>query len=95
MPGTPPRPSCVLTHLITPTYTAHSSHIALVAKNPPANSRGVRDAGLISGSGRSEGNGNPVFLPGKFHEQRGPVVYYPWGCRFRHDKDTTKQTYII
>ena len=32
-----------------------------MVKNPPANARDVRDAGLIPGSGRSpgEGNGNP------------------------------------
>ena len=54
----------------------------------------ARDAGLFSGSGRSEGNGNPVFLPGKFHEQRSLAVYSPWGCRVRHDKDMTKHTHI-
>ena len=34
----------------------------LVAKNPPANARDIRDAGLIPGSGIShrEGNGNPL-----------------------------------
>ena len=39
------------------------------------------DGGLVPGSGRSpgEGNGNPVFLPGKSHEQRRLVGYSPQG----------------
>ena len=38
-----------------------ASQVALVVKNLPGNAGDVRDAGLISGSGRSpgEGNGNP------------------------------------
>ena len=41
---------------------ARASQVALVVKNPPANARDVRDAGLIPGSGRSpgEGYGNPL-----------------------------------
>ena len=32
------------------------------------------------------GNGNPVFLPGKFHGQRSLVGYSPWGRkRVGHD----------
>ena len=40
-----------------------------MVKNSPAN---VRDAGLIPGLRRSprEGNGNPVFLPGKSQDTR-------------------------
>ena len=36
--------------------------VVLVVKNPPANVRGIRDTGLIPGSGRSpgEGQGNPL-----------------------------------
>ena len=36
--------------------------MALVVKNPPANSGDIRDTGLIPGSGRSPGreHGNPV-----------------------------------
>ena len=49
----------------------------------------VGDLGLISGSGRSpgEGNGNSlcVFLPGESHEQRNLTVYTPWGHRGRQD----------
>ena len=44
----------------------------------------ARDLALISGSGRSPGEGNewlsiPAFLPGKFHGQRSLVGYSPWG----------------
>ena len=43
----------------------------------------VRDSGLISGSGRSpgEGNGYPLkyFLPVEFHGQRSLMSYRPWG----------------
>ena len=37
--------------------------VELVAKNPPANTGDIRDAGSIPGSGRSpgEGNGNPLW----------------------------------
>ena len=36
--------------------------VALVVKNPPVNAGGVRDAGWITGLGRSSGggNGNPL-----------------------------------
>ena len=37
--------------------------------------------GLIPGSGRSPGEGTPVFLPGEFHGQRDLVGYSPWGCK--------------
>ena len=39
-----------------------SSRGRLVVKNPPANARDVRDAGLIHGSGRSPGGGNGYTL---------------------------------
>ena len=47
----------------------------LVAKNSPDN---AGDMGLIPGSGRfpGEGNGTPVFLPGKSHGKRS---YSPSG----------------
>jgi len=43
-------------------YTHRTSQVALVVKNPPANTRDVRDMGLIPGSGRSPGGGhdNPL-----------------------------------
>ena len=39
-----------------------ASHVALVVKNPPANSGDMRDGALILGSGRSPGggHGNPL-----------------------------------
>ena len=39
------------------------------------------DAGSIprEGSSPGVGNGNPVFLPGKFHGQRILAGYSPWG----------------
>ena len=43
------------------------------------------DVSLISGSGRSSGEGNgypsPVFLFGKSHGQRSLAGYSPWGCK--------------
>ena len=43
------------------------------------------DPGSIPSLGRSagEGHGNliPVFLPGKFHEQRSLTGHSPWGCK--------------
>ena len=39
-----------------------ASHVALAAKNPPANAGDIKDMGSIPGLGRSpeEGNGNPL-----------------------------------
>ena len=40
----------------------------------------ARDLGLISGLGRSPGEGNgKLFLPGEFHGQRSLEGYSPWG----------------
>ena len=51
-----------------------------VLKNPFANAGATRDLGSISGLGRfPEGNGTPVFLPGKFHGQKSLASYSPWG----------------
>ena len=51
-----------------------------MVKNPPAN---VGGSGLILRLKRSpgEGNGNPVFLPGKSHGQRSLADYSLWGCK--------------
>ena len=48
------------------------------------------DPSLISGWGRSpgEGNGTPVFLPGKSHGWRNLVGYSPWG---RKELDRTER----
>ena len=35
-----------------------ASQVALVIKNPPASAGATRDVGLVSGSGRSPGEGN-------------------------------------
>ena len=60
-----------------------ASQVALVVKNPPANARDIRDAGLIPGLGRSPGGEEwqptPVFPPQKFHGQSSPAGYSPWG----------------
>ena len=60
-----------------------------MVKNLPANAGDARDAGSISGSGRSleeEWQSTPVFLPGKSHGQRNLASYSPWGHkRVRHD----------
>ena len=51
------------------------------------------DMGLIPGSGRFPGEGNPldfpVFLPGKSHGQRTLAGYGPWGHK---ESDTTEVT---
>ena len=46
--------------------------------------------GLISGPGKSpgEGNGYPVFLPGEFHGQRSLVGCSPWDHK---ELDTPEQ----
>ena len=61
-----------------------ASQVVLVVKNPPANVGDIRDADSIPGSGRSPGvhkwQPAPVFMPGKFHEQRSLVGYSPCDC---------------
>ena len=53
--------------------------MAQVAKNPPANAGDSGDLGSIPESVRSTGRGHgnplPIFLPGKFHEQRSLAGY--------------------
>ena len=48
----------------------------------------VGDLGSVPELGRSpgEGNGSPVFLPGKSYGQRRLAGYSPWGCK---ESDTT------
>ena len=52
-----------------------------MVKNPPADAGGIRDAGLIPGSGRSPGEGawqpTPEFMLGESHGQRNLVSYSP------------------
>ena len=55
-----------------------SFQVAVVVKNPPANTEDLGDAGLIPGSGRSpgRGNGSPLqYLPGESHGQRSLAGY--------------------
>ena len=56
-----------------------ASHMVL--ESLPANSREIRAASLIPGSGRSLGGGGwqptPVFLPGESHGQRSLAGYGP------------------
>ena len=60
-----------------------------VIKNLPAN---AEDSISVPGLGRSpeEGNGNPVFLPGKYHGQRNLVGYIPWD---HEELDITEHTH--
>ena len=53
--------------------------MVLVVKNIPTNVGDIKDAGSISGSGKSPEGGQPtpVFLPGESHRQRSLVGYSP------------------
>jgi len=56
--------------------------MALVVKNVPANAGDARDAGSITGSGRSPGGGMATHSNShleKFYEQRNLAGYSPWG----------------
>ena len=54
-------------------------------KDPLANAGDIRDTGLIPGSGRSPGGGQPTpaFLPGESYG-----LYSPWGSK---ESDMTEQ----
>ena len=60
-----------------------ASQVAIVVKNPPANTGDIKDAGSVPGSGRSPGGRNgqstPVILPEESHGQRILAGYSPWG----------------
>ena len=61
-----------------------------MVKNPPANAGGIRDAGLISESGRSPRGGNETPLQYSCLENpldREASGYSPWGCG---ESDTTE-----
>ena len=64
-----------------------------MVKNLPAKAGDLRDKGLISGSGRSpgEGNGNPLQYSclENPHGQRSLVGYSPWGLK---ESDITEAT---
>ena len=59
------------------------SQVALVVKNPPANSGDITDMGSIPGLGRSPEGGiathSSIFLPGEPHGQRSLAGFSPWG----------------
>ena len=58
-------------------------------KNTPANAGDTGDVSSIPDSGRSpKQQPTPVFLPGKYHEQRSLMGYSPWGHK---ESDMTKQ----
>ena len=67
-----------------------ASQVALVVKNSPANAGDTKRRGFDSWVGkvswRRKWQPTPVFLPGKFHGQRGVAGYSPWGLRVRHDR---------
>ena len=75
-------------HISPQLQMKRASQVALVVKNPPANTGDTRDVSLIPGSGRFLGSRKwhptPVFLPGKFHGQRGLE-----GCK---ESDMTERT---
>ena len=70
--------------------------MALVVKNPPANSGDTKDADSIPGWKRSpgEGNGNPLQYPCLENPlgQRSLVGYSPWG-RKEADMTATQHTH--
>ena len=54
-----------------------NSQVALVVKIPPVNSRDMRDADLISGSGRHPGEGHDNLLQYSCHGQRSLMGHSP------------------
>ena len=78
-----------------------ASLVAQSVKNLPAS---AGDMGSIPGSGRSPWSRKwqpiPVFLPGKFHEQRSMVGCSPWGHKDlgttgTHGTETLKWKYTM
>jgi len=69
-----------------------ASQVALVVKNPPANSGDIRDVDSIPGLGRSpgEGNGNPV----QYSCLENPMDRSLVGCgpQGHKESDTTEET---
>ena len=69
-----------------------ASQVALVVKNPPANSGDIRDVGLIPGLGGSpgEGNGNPLQYSCLENPMARSLVGY--GPQGRKESGTTEET---
>ena len=70
-----------------------ATQVALVVKNPPANTGDVRDTGLIPGSGRSpgRGQGNPL----QYSCLENPIDRGVWRATVRgvhKELDTTEAT---
>ena len=93
--------SCPLNGWCHPRYIYHIQHVvsvALVVKNPPANARDIRDAGLIPRSERSPGggHGNPLQYPCL----ENPMDRGAWGAtvhrvdRVRYNWSDLTHTYI-
>ena len=61
-PGRPAADQSLFSESLRHAGVSGASQVALVVKNPPANAGGIRDLGLIPGSGRSPGggHGNPL-----------------------------------
>ena len=53
----------------------------VVVKNSPGNAKVTRDMDLIPGAGRFPWQPIPVFLPGKFNEQRNLVSSSSWDTK--------------
>ena len=72
------------------------AQVALMVKNPPANTGDARDMGLIPESGRSPGeeNGKPLhyFCLGNPIDKRSLEGCSPWGCRVRCDSSWAQDT---
>ena len=70
--------------------------MALVVKNPPANTGDLRDMGSIPGFGKIPERRNwqptPVFLPGESHGQMSLVGYSPWGHKGLDTTEATEHT---
>jgi len=69
------------------------SQVALMVKNPPADTGDIIETGLIPGSGRSPGggNGNPLQYSclENPRDRRALAGYGPQGCK---ESDTTEVT---
>ena len=69
-----------------------ASQVAIVVKNPPANAGDVRDTGLISGRGRSSGEGHGNLLQYTCLQNatdRGVCWLWSIGCK---ESDMTEAT---
>ena len=68
-----------------------------MVKNPPANTRDIRDAGLIPRSERSPGGGHGNPLQDSYlknpHGQRTLAGYSPYGCKESGTTKVTKHTH--